>query len=91
LREGGGGYGESVGQSHLTEFRYRIYEPETLRDLPLELVQEWTSPLPLSVGMTLDTFGADEPWRIAAIEDDPDPAYSGRVFFEFVERFVPET
>ena len=61
-------------------FRYRVYEPETPRDLPLELVQEWSG-LQLKVGQELE-WKSGATWRIAAIEDDPDPAFNGRVFFE---------
>jgi hypothetical protein len=63
-------------------FRYRVYEPETPRDLPLELVQEWTSPLQLEVGQEVELENSSARWRIATIADDPDPAFDGRVFFE---------
>jgi hypothetical protein len=33
--------------------------------------------------MSIEMFGAKEAWRVAAIEDDPDPAYAGCIFFEF--------
>ena len=65
-------------------FRYRVYEPETPRDLPLELVQEWESPRHLRIGTVLTM--PDEAWRIVAIEDESDPAYEGRVYFEFAAR-----
>jgi hypothetical protein len=64
----------------VAEFRYRVYEPETPRDLPIELVQEWSGPLQFQVGQEVEMTG--ETWRIVAIEADPDPAFDGRVFFQ---------
>ncbi len=62
--------------------RYRVYEPETPRDLPLWLVQEWESAFRLDAGAELELAG--ERWRIVAVEDDPDPDYAGRVYLEVV-------
>jgi hypothetical protein len=63
-------------------YRYRVYEPETPRDLALELVQVWTSEVAFSVGASLD-LDSGQQWRIVTIEEDPDPSIDGRVFFEF--------
>ena len=60
--------------------RYRVYEPDTPRDLPLWLVQEWESEVRLAVGVEVTISG--ERWRIAAVEDDADPVYEARVYFE---------
>jgi hypothetical protein len=61
--------------------RYRVFEPDTPRDLPLELVQEWTSEIEIKPGMEWEMDGGGL-WRVAAVEPDPDPAYAGRVFME---------
>jgi hypothetical protein len=61
--------------------RYRVFEPDTPRDLPLQLVQEWDSEVQLTVGFELRMDGGEE-WVVAAVEPDPDPAYAGSVFFK---------
>jgi hypothetical protein len=66
------------------EVRYRVFEPDTPRDLPLELVQEWSSGILLTVGTELRRNDG-ETWVVAAVEQDPDPDYAGRVFFERAE------
>jgi hypothetical protein len=68
------------------ELRYRVYEPETPRDLPIELVQDWTWSEPPVVGARFVPEGRNESeaWEIVRIDDDPDAAFAGRVYFEFV-------
>ena len=58
--------------------RYRVYEPDTPTELPLELMQEWTSDIAIEVGMAW-TQTDGEVWEVASVEDDPDPNYAGRV------------
>jgi hypothetical protein len=62
---------------------YRVYKPETPRDLPLGHVQEWDSEIVLTVGAEWTKDG--EQWRIAAVEPETDPAFAGRVYFELAE------
>ena len=59
--------------------RYRVYEPETPRDLPLELVQEWLSEIVIEPDMSLEMHDG-EVWRVAAVETDPEEGFAGRVF-----------
>ena len=66
------------------ELRYRVFEPGTPRDLPLELVQEWSSGILLTVGAEVRRDDGEN-WVVAAIAPDPDPDCAGRVFFERVE------
>ena len=72
------------------ELRYRVYEPETPRDLPIGLLQEfiWERPTPPTVGeqWDLDSEGQVRRWEIERVEDDPDPAYAGRIYFKFAAR-----
>lgn len=58
--------------------RYRIYEPDTPAELPMELVQEWESDIVLEVGMALTQADGDV-WEVASVEQDPDPSFAGRV------------
>ena len=61
--------------------RYRIYEPETPAELPAELMQDWSSEgLMPQVGMVIE-WTDGESWRLVAIEDDPEPGYTGRLHF----------
>jgi len=61
--------------------RYRVFEPETPRDLPLELVQEWEKETPLTVGAELRMHDG-EIWLITAVEPDPDAEFAGWVFLK---------
>jgi hypothetical protein len=67
--------------------RYRVFEPETPRDLPVELVREigWGRPAPPEVGeqWDLDVYGEWQRWEIVSVEDDPDPSYAGRIYYRF--------
>jgi hypothetical protein len=65
--------------------RYRVWEPETPSDLPLELVQEWDSEIVIEPGMTLE-MDDGEVWRVSAVEPDPDQAFAGRAFFVRTDR-----
>ena len=60
--------------------RYRVYEPDTPRDLPLELLQEWDSEIPLTQGERYEQSDG-ETWLILRIEGDADPGIAGRVHF----------
>lgn len=60
--------------------RYRVWEPETPRDLPLELVQEWGSEIVIEPGMAWE-MDDGEVWQVTAVEPDPDQTFAGRVFF----------
>lgn len=60
--------------------RYRVFEPETPRDLPLELVQEWQSEIVIEPGMSWE-MDDGEVWYVSAVEPDPDQTFAGRVFF----------
>jgi len=59
--------------------RYHVFEPETPRDLPLELVQEWRSEIVIEPGMTWE-MDDGEIWHVSAVEPDPDQTFAGRVF-----------
>ena len=59
--------------------RYRVWEPETPRDLPLELVQEWKSEIVIEPGMFWEMHDG-EIWDVTAVEPDPDEEFAGRVF-----------
>jgi hypothetical protein len=64
----------------LVTLHYRVYEPGTPRELPLELVQEWESDLPLEVGHQF-VWDDGKQWILAEIADDPDPHITARVYF----------
>lgn len=59
--------------------RYRVHEPDTPSELPLELMQEWESEIALEVGMAWEMRDG-EAWEVVAVDPDPDPTYLGRVF-----------
>jgi hypothetical protein len=61
-------------------FRYRVYEPETPRELPLELVQEWESAIPLTLGALVRDDGTT--WVVATLEADAEPDITGRIYFD---------
>ena len=58
--------------------RYRVFEPETPRDLPLELVQEWESEIVIEPGMFWEMHDG-EVWEVADVEPESDEEYAGRV------------
>jgi hypothetical protein len=65
--------------------RYRVWEPDTPRDLALELVQEWSSEMTIQAGMSLERNGGED-WGVSAVEHDPDPTFAGRIFFVRADR-----
>jgi hypothetical protein len=58
--------------------RYRVYEPDTPDELPIELVQEWESDIAIEVGMAFERQDG-EVWEVSSVEPDADPDYAGRI------------